>query len=494
MTGNTEREKKRAIARRGMAVFGQAVLSAMAFGWASVMANALIDRWREYDPIFMVYMMAPVLAALAAHELAVRRRSRKRPHAREDSGRKRFAQTLAFSLWVFLSAAIFDAMSRKTMMPASTRAAFSSVAVATITAAICGAVFHAYLRSDAFNERVTNADLRDFRRTLTLLSSIVVVGSVMTFGLVEFIANTLFANRRGYHPVDMLGMIGPMSAIMGVISYLSLKTASSNMYQLIDAIDKIADGKFGTRLATRRGEKKRGITAKFNRMAEELENVQTLREDFINHFSHEFKTPIASINGFARILLTESVTEEERARYLKIIESESERLSALSGNALLMTKLDAQSVIVDAAKFSLDEQLKQCAILLSPQWTEKEIDVNAELESVAVTANEELLRHVWINLLGNAIKYTGKGGVVSIALARDGDFARVSVRDTGRGMTGEELDRAFDKYYQGNGDAPNRGLGLGLAIVKRIADLSGGSVTAESELGKGSTFTVRLPL
>ena len=229
-------------------------------------------------------------------------------------------------------------------------------------------------------------------------------------------------------------------------------------------------------------------------MAQELQGVQTLRSDFINNFSHEFKTPITAVKGFAELLLDPSTSGEEREEYLQIILDESARLADLANSTLLLSKLESQQYISNKTIFLLDEQIKRCAILLSPAWEKKEIAFSADLESARYCGNEELMRHVWLNLLGNAVKYTPEGGEVSVTLRVGPGMLRVQVSDTGIGMSEEVQAHVFDKYYQGKNGQDGKGLGLGLSIVHRIVELCGGSVTVSSEEDQGSTFTVLLPV
>lgn len=335
---------------------------------------------------------------------------------------------------------------------------------------------------------------RALRRSAALSAVCIVIASVMSFGFVEYAANVWFGKNPSYHPVDMVGMIGPMGFLIGLITYASFKATNRYTSKLLAAIDRVAGGDFGARLDESDSGHYREVFANFNAMCEELQGVQTLRDDFINHFSHEFKTPITSINGFARLLLEEEVSPEERASYLGIIASESERLAGMSTSALLMTRLDSLQRIADAAPYSLDEQIRNCAILLSPQWGKKRIDLSAELEEAVFVGNEELMRHVWINVIGNAVKFTPEGGKISFVLAKADREIEVRVADSGRGMAEEELEHAFDKYYQGDQARSAKGLGLGLSIAKRIVELSGGRIETASVLGEGSVITVRLPL
>jgi signal transduction histidine kinase len=179
-------------------------------------------------------------------------------------------------------------------------------------------------------------------------------------------------------------------------------------------------------------------------------------------------------------------TNRDTSKLLAAIDrvADGDFIADLSSNALVMTKLDSQQYILDKAPYSLDEQIKRCVILLSPQWTKKRIDLTADLESATYLGNKDLMQHVWINIVANAIKFTPEEGKIWLALKKDG---------RGMFMTEEELGHAFEKYYQGFPRQASRGLGLGLAIAKRIVVLAGGRIEASSVSGEGSTLRVSLP-
>ena len=238
----------------------------------------------------------------------------------------------------------------------------------------------------------------------------------------------------------------------------------------------VAEGNFSLRLDPRRAGPLAAAYEDFNKMAEELQGVQTLREDFINSFSHEFKTPITAVSGFAELLQEPGLTEEERSQYLQIIAEEAHRLANLANSTLLMSRLESQHSIPEKEPFSLDEQIKRCTILLSSAWEKKRIAFSADLEPVSYVGNEELMRHVWINLLNNAIKFTPEGGEVSVTL-----------------QCSPEQIQVFDQYYQGEPNHTEKGLGLGLSIVHRIVELCGGQIQVDSIPDQGSVFTVLLP-
>ena len=297
------------------------------------------------------------------------------------------------------------------------------------------------------------------------------------------------------HLIGILSMLVPVIILITLVNFLFTRYIYRYLDKISYAMQKVADGDYTVRLDTGKDQPFRELYQNFNKMAEELCGVEMLKNDFINGYAHELRTPIASINGFAEMILKSegTLSREEMRTYLEIIASESRRLADLAGNSLLMSKLDTQKIIPDKKPYSLDEQLRRCCILLSSQWSEKDIDMSTDLDEATYVGDPDLMQHLWINLLNNAIKYTPKGGGISVSLKNLGGAVRVCVADTGKGISQEDIDRIFDKYYQTDKSHSKRGLGLGLSICKRIVQLCGGEISVESKLGEGSSFIVTLP-
>ena len=297
------------------------------------------------------------------------------------------------------------------------------------------------------------------------------------------------------HMIGVLSMLVPIVVLVTLVNFLFTRYIYRYLDKISDAMQKVADGDYTVRLDAEKDQPFRELYRNFNTMAEELGGVEMLKNDFINGYAHELRTPITSINGFAEMLLNDdgTLSREEKRSYLEIIASESRRLADLAGNSLLMSRLDTQKIIPDKKPFSLDEQLRRCSILLSGQWTEKDLDMTMDLDEAVYVGDYDLMQHLWINLLTNAVKYTPKGGSITVTLKNEEKFIAVSVADTGKGISPEDRERIFDKYYQTDKSHSKRGLGLGLAICKRIVQLCNGTLEVESEVGVGSTFTVRLP-
>jgi len=331
------------------------------------------------------------------------------------------------------------------------------------------------------------------RYFFVLECAFVVLFSACTFELIEFVKNNVLADQGSSDALAGIGMIAPMSLILGLFMAHLSKSLYKYISRLTNGLEQVAKGDFNIYLNKKDAGPFPDVYENFNHMVKELNSVQILRDDFINDFSHEFKTPITSINGFANLLLEEEVTDEEREKYLHIIANESNRLAELSNRTLLISKLNSQTFITDKKIYSLDEQLKNCAILLSPQWEEKKLTLTADLNEVFYNGNASLMQHVWINILNNAIKFTPNFGEIQILLQEDKSSIHVVIKDSGIGMSEYTCNNIFHKYYQGESSQQASGLGLGLSIAHRIVQLCKGTISVKSALNSGTSFDVRLP-
>lgn len=270
---------------------------------------------------------------------------------------------------------------------------------------------------------------------------------------------------------------------------------------MVRAMQRLAGGDFTARMTCTgwmRPLELREFTTAFNKAAEELGGTELLRKDFINNFSHEFKTPITSIGGFADLLLEdEEMSPEERHEYLSIIASESKRLAALANSVLALSRVEAQTILTDAAPFPLAEQLRQSTMLVEQKWKpKKDVDIEVLLpegDECIYTGNEGLLKEVWVNLLDNAVKFSPDGGTVTLSLQSSPESIIVSVTDRGPGIDEATQKRIFDRFYQGDTSHKTEGNGLGLSMAHKIVSLHGGTVTVQSAPGQGSCFIVTLP-
>lgn len=293
---------------------------------------------------------------------------------------------------------------------------------------------------------------------------------------------------------ESLGTLIMTICILVPINTIAYHIRLKEVVTLSEHIKKVADGDFSTRIIINPKDQIAVVYENFNKMCAELQSVQILRNDFINNYSHEFKTPIASINGFASLLIEKECSSEQQEEYLKIIRDESERLSNLAKNTILLSKLSSQQMITSQEEYNLGEQLRQCAIILSPEWMKKKITFDGDFSNIKYRGNKELMQHLWLNIIGNSVKYTPNGGDITAKLIQKKDVIEVIVKDSGEGMTEEVLEHLFDPYYQGDTSHASKGLGLGLAIAKRIVELCNGTISVKSELGVGSQFMITLPI
>lgn len=280
-----------------------------------------------------------------------------------------------------------------------------------------------------------------------------------------------------------------------LFSYIRVKrfNHSHNSFALDtirNALGEIARGNFDVNLTESERDPFHELVQAFNEMAKNLGSLETMRQDFISNVSHEIQSPLTSIKGFAALLKSGSITDEERIHYAEIIESESRRMSAMSENLLKLSALDSGNNPLNLTEFRLDRQLQSIALALEPQWSAKNIAIDIHVEKASITADRDLLAQVWMNLLGNAIKFTPDGGIVSIVLTDNA----VIIEDTGMGISESDLVHIFERFYKADKsrDRALGGNGLGLAIAKKILDLHGFSISAESQIQKGTRFTVRL--
>ncbi len=262
----------------------------------------------------------------------------------------------------------------------------------------------------------------------------------------------------------------------------------------MDAMNQLAKGNFDVRIDTNPGKyvprEIREFAESFNKAAEDLSGTEILRKNFVSNFSHEFKTPIVSINGFADLLLEEELPKEDRDEYLKIIRDESKRLSDLSMNILTLNRIESQSILRDKETFRLDEQIRQCVLVSEQKWKEKELDYQIELQEISYTGNEALLKEVWLNILDNAAKFSPEKETITVILWQKENEISVSITDHGPGMDEKTKTHMFEQFYQGDTSHKSQGNGLGLAMVNKIVQLHEGTITVDTAPTRGCSFTI----
>ena len=330
---------------------------------------------------------------------------------------------------------------------------------------------------------------------LVLFVFVVLVASIIVAGLIWqlFMSLGILSPYEAGQSIRAFMFLLIISVLIGtVLAAIGGDYFLRPLSRLSSATKEIARGNFSVQVEIKGSTELERLAVSFNEMAKELGSIETLRADFVSNISHEFKTPVTSIRGFAKRLMKDNLTDEQRMEYLKIIVYESERLTRLSSNVLLLSNLESDPPDAEREDFSLDEQLRKLVLLLEPQLQNKKLETEIQLESVQITANEELLHHVWLNLLGNAIKFSHLGGTIGIKLELKNGTATVTISDQGVGMDDETKKRMFEKFYQADQSRAAEGNGLGLSLVKRILDLENGQIEVESSPGRGARVMVEL--
>ena len=337
---------------------------------------------------------------------------------------------------------------------------------------------------------------------LTALFSTVVFLILMITSLIIFIVGVLLirvnainiAKISRHEPMLPIFVLLIISVLVGtVVSFMISRFPLKPLRRVIDATNRLASGDFSVRLHLPGPSSFHEVETSFNRMAEELGSIEMLRSDFVDHFSHEFKTPIVSIKGFAEELKHDDLTPEQRNEYLDINIHESSRLSQLATNVLNLSRVEKQTILANRERFDLTEQVRRCVLLFENKWEQRRLNLNVELDEVTIEGDEELLSQVWLNLIDNAVKFTPEGGCVDIRLQKGETSVVFLIRDDGYGIPEEAQRHIFDKFYQGDASHTVSGNGLGLSIARRIVALHSGDIRCKSEESAGTEFIVELP-
>ena len=288
--------------------------------------------------------------------------------------------------------------------------------------------------------------------------------------------------------------VGFVSICTGIgLSLLTSRIVMRPMNELLDGMHKLSEGDFDTRITYKGPYDLEQIFDGFNALAQELKNVEIFRSDFINNFSHEFKTPVNSINGLIGLLKEKNLPREKQLEYLGVIEEETRRLSLITTNILDLSKLDNQGILTNMTEYNVSEQIRMCVLFLEKQWTQKNLNLSMDFDEYTITADEDMMKQVWFNLLDNAIKFANEGGELGIDMTETDGVLQIKISDEGPEIPEADRERIFNKFYQTDKTHSQYGNGIGLSIVKRIVELHEGTISAGRENDK-TVFTVALPL
>ncbi len=336
---------------------------------------------------------------------------------------------------------------------------------------------------------------------LSIVVFIVIASAMLLTFLILYLLTKLGAMSVDTGDVGLLGIMEFMFCSCLIISLILTNSMGSAIFlkpvnRIITQLNRLADGDFSARLHFGKpiGEYPtfKNVEKSFNRAAEELEHTEMLRSDFINNFSHEFKTPIVSILGFAKLLKEGNLSSSQKMEYLSIIEEESMRLTRMADNIMTLTRVENLTILTNVSLFNLSEEIRASILLVEEKWALKDLLIDMEESEYMIEANEEILKHVWINLIDNAIKFSPEGGTISIRINEDENYLTVSISNSANDIPQEKIDRIFNKFYQADESHSMEGNGIGLAVVKRICTLHSGSVSVVSKDGT-TTFSVLLP-
>ncbi|MCP1103181.1 signal transduction histidine kinase [Aequitasia blattaphilus] len=332
--------------------------------------------------------------------------------------------------------------------------------------------------------------VKHFSMLLIFTAFIFVIMSVSMF-LVFGGMNLLIRSETFQRPMYFFAAISLLVAVFMAIFFgrRPLKT----WHILTGAANEIASGNYNVRVEPKDPEVVKDLFQSFNHMAKELGSVEILRSDFINNFSHEFKTPIVSIKGFAKMLKRNDLTTEEREEYLDIIISESERLSSLANSVLSLSKIEQQTILTRREYFNVSKQIRLVIAMMLSKWPNKNVNIIFDSDEIYLSGDEELLRQVWLNLMDNAIKFSPDGGEVTIQILSEMDDVTILFCNQGPDMTPETANHLFDKFYQGDASRTTAGNGLGLTIVRQIITLHGGTIQVKDADSTGTVFEIVLP-
>lgn len=347
---------------------------------------------------------------------------------------------------------------------------------------------------------------------LTLLVSLVLfcatlITVALTVGAMTLLVGVIWdGSAVTMTPTKIILIMAFMSIVTGLlVSFAISKIPIYPMRKMIMHMDKLASGDFKSKFTFGWPLNKHpafiSLSNSCNKLAEELDSTEMLRSDFVNNFSHEFKTPIVSIRGFARLLQGGELTDTRMQEYIDVIEMESARLANLATNVMNMTHVENMAILKDVGVFNLSEQIRSCILLFESQWEAKNMNLDVDFGEYEIRGNRDLLKEVWINLIDNAMKFSPAGGTISFRInnyslpdkEHDRGTLAVSICNSGKTIPEAVMSKIFNRFYQSDESHASEGHGIGLPIVKRITELHNGRITVKSADGV-TKFTVILPV
>lgn len=354
-------------------------------------------------------------------------------------------------------------------------------------------------KAEEFREKIVKnyGKWKDWKRhsfgfyLVLFVTAVVLIAVLFASGISDLIAElTTFSNTR----IILIWVVAISICFGLILSYFVGRLLLKPIAHLQEAMDEVANGNLDVKMPEQnRIDEIENINHSFNIMVRELGSTQEMQKDFISNVSHEFKTPLSAIEGYATLLQDRALSESEREEYTEEIISTTRTMTELVTNILLLSRVENQAIDYKKEEYQLDEQIREVVVMLEPLWSAKNIEFDAELEEIIVEQNRALMNNVWRNLIENAIKFTPDGSKITVTLTSDQDCVTFTVADEGEGIRESEMKLIFNKFYQSDTSRKQQGNGLGLPLVKKILEITGGSISIRNIEGGGCQFTVKLP-
>ncbi len=346
-------------------------------------------------------------------------------------------------------------------------------------------------------EKKTSYSKKSLRFTFILSVAAILLITMVLFVVLEYVlVLSGIGEQEELERSEMYWIFafGMASVVIGLcLAVLVGRLVLKPVDNLIDGMKRLSSGDFTARLEQKNNKYANNLSQNFNTLANELQNMEMLRSDFVNNFSHELKTPITSVKSLITLLKNTDLSDDKREKYISIIEDEMDRLASMTTNILNLSKVERKGIISDKKPFNVSEQIRNCVLLLEKKWTKKRLNLSCEFDEYEICASEDMLKQVWINLLDNAIKFANDNGDLDIKIVKDNFKVSVSISNSGSSIAESEYDKIFTKFYRVEDKDDNEGNGIGLSIVKHIVQLHRGDIKVESK-NNVTTFTVDLPI
>ena len=317
--------------------------------------------------------------------------------------------------------------------------------------------------------------------------------TVMGLVMIQTAAQTVHASYRDLiWPFALVAIC--LILLSGIAVFFFTRQITKPLTAMVSAAENMANGDFDARAPETGSAEIRQLSSAFNHMAAQLSTQEKTRRDFVANVSHELRSPVTSLQGFAQGMLDGTIPKEEHPKYLQVVVDETHRLSRLIGNLLNLSRIENEETSLAYSDFDVNELARRVLISRMAPLEEKHMDadVQFENESCFVHADQEQIQQVLINLIDNAVKYTPAGGLITLSSREEGDLVSFRVKDNGIGILPEDAPHIFERFYKADkAHTVGKGTGLGLAICAQIMKKHGQQIRLVSGEG-GAEFEITL--